>query len=218
MSELERSELQDAINELDYTCTRGGARLSIIGARRKVICVSEERGTVRVDLANRPFELLALMASRGGKAVTREMFYSAFYPYYRPDPRIFNVFISKTKKTLRQASGGESFIETAWGRGYMLPTPEEQLQAQQPNQCPIDPNTQRALQDLPAPSTKRWVAKRKARVVAAIQKNIITVEQAQALYQLSKEELALWGTTLEKFGLPGLRTTRILEYQNRLPE
>jgi two-component system cell cycle response regulator CtrA len=44
-----------------------------------------------------------------------------------PDLKIVDVFVCKLRKKLIQASGGENYIETVWGRGYMLrePTPQK---------------------------------------------------------------------------------------------
>jgi two-component system cell cycle response regulator CtrA len=34
------------------------------------------------------------------------------------------VFVCKLRKKLAQATGGENYIETVWGRGYVLRDPE----------------------------------------------------------------------------------------------
>ena len=41
-----------------------------------------------------------------------------------PDQKIIDVFICKLRKKLMQASGGKDYIETIWGRGYVLRDPE----------------------------------------------------------------------------------------------
>ena len=41
-----------------------------------------------------------------------------------PELKIIAVFICKLRKKLAQATGGESHIETVWGRGYVLRDPE----------------------------------------------------------------------------------------------
>ena len=41
-----------------------------------------------------------------------------------PELKIIDVFICKLRKKLSQATGGESYIETVWGRGYVLRDPE----------------------------------------------------------------------------------------------
>ena len=37
-----------------------------------------------------------------------------------PELKIIDVFVCKLRKKLASASGGQDFIETVWGRGYML--------------------------------------------------------------------------------------------------
>jgi len=69
--------------------------------------------------------------------------------------------------------------------------------------------------DLPPPDTKRWVARRKAAVVAAVRSGRITMEEALRRYQLTEEEFLSWQRAFEVHGLAGLRATRIQQY--RLP-
>ena len=40
-----------------------------------------------------------------------------------PELKIIDVFICKLRKKLANASGGRDYIETVWGRGYMLREP-----------------------------------------------------------------------------------------------
>ncbi len=37
-----------------------------------------------------------------------------------PELKIIDVFICKLRKKLAAAAGGQNFIETVWGRGYVL--------------------------------------------------------------------------------------------------
>ena len=69
------------------------------------------------------------------------------------------------------------------------------------------------IADLPAPGIKRWVIRRKAEVVAAVRGGLLTLEDACARYGLSEEEFDGWRKSIEKHGLPGLRTTRIQHYR-----
>ena len=62
--------------------------------------------------------------------------------------------------------------------------------------------------DLPPENTNRWVARRKAAVVAALSSGAITTEEACRRYALSEEELLDWQRAFEAHGLPGLRATR----------
>jgi hypothetical protein len=67
--------------------------------------------------------------------------------------------------------------------------------------------------DLPPPSTRRWVPRRKAAVILAIRNKAITVWDACERYGLSAEELAKWERDLDQYGVPGLRSTRVQIYR-----
>jgi hypothetical protein len=74
----------------------------------------------------------------------------------------------------------------------------------------IGPDGERmTLSDLPAPDTERWVPRRKARVVAAVEGGLISEADARALYGISSEEFGLWRAALISGGLKGLRVTRV---------
>jgi len=70
-----------------------------------------------------------------------------------------------------------------------------------------------AMEGLPPPTTKRWVVRRKAAVVAAVLSGEITVEEACRFYQLSEEEFRSWERAFETHGLAGLRITRTQQYR-----
>jgi len=69
------------------------------------------------------------------------------------------------------------------------------------------------LADLPAPSTKRWVIRRKAEVVAAVRGGLLTLEEACERYQLTLEEFLAWQKAIDQYGMPGLRATRVQQYR-----
>ncbi len=69
------------------------------------------------------------------------------------------------------------------------------------------------LADLPPPTTSRWVVRRKAEVLAAINGGLLTASEACARYGLSPEELELWQKAVDRAGVPGLRVTRIQLYR-----
>ncbi len=71
------------------------------------------------------------------------------------------------------------------------------------------------LANLPAPDAQRWVASRKAIVVAAVRGGLLSMSDACARYRLTTEEFLSWQTQVDRDGLQGLRTTRILEYRGR---
>lgn len=69
------------------------------------------------------------------------------------------------------------------------------------------------LEDLPSPSTRRWVVRRKAEVVAAVKGGLLTVDEACERYGLSLEEFAGWQRAVERVGMQGLRVTRTQHYR-----
>jgi Protein of unknown function (DUF1153) len=68
--------------------------------------------------------------------------------------------------------------------------------------------------DLPPLGTKRWVARRKAAVVAAVRSGTIGFEEACRRYELSEEEFLAWERGIATHGVPGLRTTRLQIYRD----
>src|SRR5215469_9528519 len=75
----------------------------------------------------------------------------------------------------------------------------------------------RGMTDLPPPITKRWVARRKAAVLAALRSGAITIEEASRRYELSEEEIGAWQRAFDAHGLPGLRATRLQGRRRRRP-
>jgi hypothetical protein len=67
--------------------------------------------------------------------------------------------------------------------------------------------------DLPPVSTKRWVIRRKAEVVAAVRGGLISLEEACNRYTLTVDEFLSWQMSIDQHGLAGLRTTRIQQYR-----
>ncbi len=69
------------------------------------------------------------------------------------------------------------------------------------------------LADLPPTTTKRWVIRRKAEVVAAVRGGLLTLEEACERYTLTVEEFLGWQKAIDQYGLPGLRATRVQQYR-----
>jgi Protein of unknown function (DUF1153) len=67
---------------------------------------------------------------------------------------------------------------------------------------------------LPAPDTKRWVARRKAVIVNAVRNGTLTFEEACRRYQLSAEEFRAWEKAIDAHGVAGLRVTRLQIYRD----
>ncbi len=69
------------------------------------------------------------------------------------------------------------------------------------------------IDSLPPPGTTRWVARRKAEVVAAVEGGLLSFEQVSRRYGLTIEEFAAWQTAVQRSGMAGLRVTRLQHYR-----
>ena len=75
----------------------------------------------RVHLTTKEYQMLELLALRKGMTLTKEMFLSHLYGGMdEPEIKIIDVFMCKLRKKLANASGGKDYIETVWGRGYVM--------------------------------------------------------------------------------------------------
>jgi two-component system cell cycle response regulator CtrA len=80
----------------------------------------------RVYLTDKEYQMLELLALRRGTTLNKEIFLSHLYGGMdEPDMKIIDVFICKLRKKLANASGGKNYIETVWGRGYLMPEQSE---------------------------------------------------------------------------------------------
>jgi len=78
-----------------------------------------------VHLTGKEYQMLELLSLRKGTTLTKEMFLNYLYGGMdEPELKIIDVFICKLRKKLSEATGGENYIETVWGRGYVLRDPE----------------------------------------------------------------------------------------------
>jgi two-component system cell cycle response regulator CtrA len=85
----------------------------------------------RVHLTGKEYAMLELLSLRKGTTLTKEMFLNHLYGGMdEPELKIIDVFICKLRKKLSLACDGENYIETVWGRGYVLREPDEALEAQ----------------------------------------------------------------------------------------
>jgi hypothetical protein len=69
------------------------------------------------------------------------------------------------------------------------------------------------LADLPPQDTKRWVVRRKAVLVAAVRGGLLSLEEACERYTLTVDEFLSWQHAIDRYGLPGLRATRVQDYR-----
>ncbi len=96
------------------------------------ISVNLDAKTVEVEgrsvhLTGKEYQMLELLSLRKGTTLTKEMFLNHLYGGMdEPELKIIDVFICKLRKKLADATGGDSYIDTVWGRGYVLRDPVEQ--------------------------------------------------------------------------------------------
>jgi len=84
----------------------------------------------RVHLTGKEYQMLELLSLRKGTTLTKAMFLNHLYGGMdEPELKIIDVFICKLRKKLANATGGDHYIETVWGRGYVLRNPAEELAA-----------------------------------------------------------------------------------------
>jgi two-component system cell cycle response regulator CtrA len=80
----------------------------------------------RVNLTGKEYQILEVLALRKGMTVSKEMFLNHLYGGMdEPEHKIIDIFICKLRKKLTNASGSRDYIETVWGRGYMLRDPTQ---------------------------------------------------------------------------------------------
>jgi len=79
-----------------------------------------------LHLTAKEYGIIELLSLRKGTTLTKEMFLNHLYGGMdEPELKIIDVFVCKLRKKLSTATGGEHYIETVWGRGYVLRDPIE---------------------------------------------------------------------------------------------
>ena len=80
----------------------------------------------RVHLTTKEYQMLELLSLRKGTTLTKEAFLNELYGGRdEPEVKIIDVFMCKLRKKLASASHGSNYIETVWGRGYVLREPQD---------------------------------------------------------------------------------------------
>jgi len=99
--------------------------------RTGALSINLDTQTVTLDgqqiyLTRREYSILELLALRKGSTLTKDMIMSHLYGGMdEPEIKIIDVFVCKLRRKLSEATGGETYIETIWGRGYVLCDPGE---------------------------------------------------------------------------------------------
>jgi len=93
------------------------------------LTVNLDTRTAEVDeeplhLTGKEYGILELLSLRKGTTLTKEMFLNHLYNGRdEPELKIIDVFVCKLRKKLTTATGGDTYIDTVWGRGYVLRDP-----------------------------------------------------------------------------------------------
>jgi two-component system cell cycle response regulator CtrA len=125
---FDKRELQARIQAISRR-SKGHAQNTIDLGRLEVNLDSR---TVEIDgkmvhLTGKEYGIIELLALRKGMTLTKEAFLNHLYNGMdEPEIKIIDVFICKLRKKLEDASGGSNYIETVWGRGYVLRDPDAQ--------------------------------------------------------------------------------------------
>ena len=96
------------------------------------LAVNLDSRTVEADgaplhLTGKEYGILELLSLRKGTTLTKEMFLNHLYGGMdEPELKIIDVFVCKLRKKLSISTGGANYIETVWGRGYVLREPSEE--------------------------------------------------------------------------------------------
>jgi two-component system cell cycle response regulator CtrA len=91
------------------------------------LAVNLDTKTVEVDenpvhLTGKEYEILEFLSLRRGTMLAKELLLHHLYGGVdEPDIRVIDVFICKLRRKLAQTGNGNHYIQTVWGRGYMLP-------------------------------------------------------------------------------------------------
>jgi DNA-binding winged helix-turn-helix (wHTH) protein len=160
-------------------------------------------GELVVPLTNQELKLINFLASFKGKVCTTAMLLDLLYRgKHAAGQKILDVFICKIKRKIREISpGAEEVIRKVWGRGYIWGYPEKVTSAIKPGILP---------------DAERWVALRKAAVVAALKSKQVSELEVLAHYpDMTPAELHSWIELFILYGLNGLRATRTERYMDK---
>jgi two-component system cell cycle response regulator CtrA len=106
----------------------------VVNLNTRVVSVDDQP----VHLTGKEYGILELLSLRKGTTLTKEMFLNHLYGGMdEPEVKIIDVFVCKLRKKLAQSTGGTHYIETVWGRGYVL---RDSAATASPQTIPADPD------------------------------------------------------------------------------
>ena len=125
---FDKSELVARIQAI-VRRSQGHAQSEIVTGKVRVNLDSRtvEVAGKALHLTGKEYGILELLSLRKGSTLTKEQFLNHLYGGMdEPEVKIIDVFICKLRKKIQVAAGGDNYIETVWGRGYVLRDPEEE--------------------------------------------------------------------------------------------
>lgn len=94
------------------------------GVRVNLSWQNVDVGGDRLHLTRLEYELIEMLALRGGSLVTREQIMSQLYAWEdEPDPKIIDVYICRIRAKLETMGAPDDLIQTSFGQGYRLGLP-----------------------------------------------------------------------------------------------
>ena len=111
--------------------SQGHAHSEIVTGKVRVNLDSRtvEVGGRPLHLTGKEYGILELLSLRKGSTLTKEQFLNHLYGGMdEPEVKIIDVFICKLRKKIQDAADGENYIETVWGRGYVLRDPQTETE------------------------------------------------------------------------------------------
>ena len=64
------------------------------------------------------------------------------------------------------------------------------------------------------PRASRWTVQRKATVIRAVRGGYVSIDEICKTYNISVDEFLAWERHLDRYGVPGLRSTRYQIYRD----
>lgn len=79
-----------------------------------------------ISLTGKEYQIVELLARRKGSTITNDaMLNHLDGGMDEPDMKIIDVFVCKLRKKISHATNGQSYIDTVWGRGYVMREPDK---------------------------------------------------------------------------------------------
>lgn len=78
---------------------------------------------------------------------------------------------------------------------------------------PVKADPLHYVPELPPAAVRRWTVRLKAEIVRAVRGGWVPIDEVCQRYGISADEFVAWERDLDRYGIPGLRTTRYQIYR-----